>query len=307
MILVRKGEDTMKEADLVLVIKDIEIELMKNKVKNLSAQVNYLENIIDKLQKIAVGGTGLNNGKQNNESKVLELKIDEPVKLELSELMLDIMLAVGSKGLSVSKDILEYILVERGGGFARSNILNTITILCRCEILSYDHIKIGRKNLNVYKLTSKGSNIYKKEFHDEPVVSEGEKFKKKYGSLNKAYFLQEVVSILQRQVEINAKDKLSIAENKGFNNCDVVLDIGNQTYYINVECSSSNIKGIVERIDRAIVGLKGLEVVVQSEKDRERIIKYMSGLKRGDRDDAVRIYTIESLTKGMVTLLKGVV
>ena len=78
----------------------------------------------------------------------------------MTEIMWDILEAIGTQGFSESNDILNW-MEKNKTKYGKTNILNSITTLRKMSILSADSISTGYRRFQIFKLSQKGEDMFK--------------------------------------------------------------------------------------------------------------------------------------------------
>ncbi|MFW6046374.1 MAG: hypothetical protein ACOCP4_01095 [Candidatus Woesearchaeota archaeon] len=128
-------------------------------------------------------------------SKKLMLENMETYMSSMTEIMWDIVYAIGFFGYAESNEILSWMEKENKN-YNKSNVLNSLTSLDKMNILSAQNISTGYRRFNIYQLTQKGDEMYKAKFNTEPTTSEINQIIKQHDNVNHGYTIKDACKLL---------------------------------------------------------------------------------------------------------------
>lgn len=113
---------------------------------------------------------------------------------EMTDIMWNIMIAIGKEGLSEAKDIKKLII---SGGISDSAFNNALSQLRKMNIVDQERINTGWRWFHSYELSELGKRIYLEKYKNNPVECEKQKLKKEHTTALHGYCIKDASTILK--------------------------------------------------------------------------------------------------------------
>jgi hypothetical protein len=138
------------------------------------------------------------NTKQNISENVPTLTIEnvDAYISAMTDIMWDIMEAIGTEGFAKSNDILNWIDNKSPNKYAKSNVLNSLTTLKKMNIVTADNVSTGYRRFQIFKFSQKGEEMFKAYFKREPVESEIDKIIRDHDNVIHGYTIKDACELL---------------------------------------------------------------------------------------------------------------
>ena len=114
----------------------------------------------------------------------------------MTDIMWDIMEAIGTQGFAKSNDILNWIDNKSPNKYAKSNVLNSLTTLKKMNILTAENISTGYRRFQIFKFSQKGEEMFRAYFKKEPVESEIDKIIRDHDNVVHGYTIKDACELL---------------------------------------------------------------------------------------------------------------
>lgn len=114
----------------------------------------------------------------------------------MTDIMWDIMEAIGTQGFAKSNDILNWIDNKSPNKYAKSNILNSLTTLKKMNILTAENVSTGYRRFQIFKFSQKGEEMFRAYFKKEPVESEIDKIIRDHDNVVHGYTIKDACELL---------------------------------------------------------------------------------------------------------------
>lgn len=131
----------------------------------------------------------------SSDSPLLTIENVEAYMSGMTDAMWEIVDAMGTKGFAVSNDIIDY-LEKQGSKWNKSNILNSISMLKKMNVISADTISTGYRRFQIFKLSTKGIEMFKAYFKKEPVESEIDGIIRDHDNVIHGYTIKDTCELL---------------------------------------------------------------------------------------------------------------
>ena len=132
---------------------------------------------------------------ERKETPILTIENMQTYVSAMTEIMWDILEAIGTQGFSESNDILNW-MEKNKTKYGKTNILNSITTLRKMSILSAESISTGYRRFQIFKLSQKGEDMFKIYFKKDPVESEINKIVKDHCTTVHGYTIKDACKLL---------------------------------------------------------------------------------------------------------------
>lgn len=114
----------------------------------------------------------------------------------MTDIMWDIMEAIGTQGFAKSNDILNWIDNKSPNKYAKSNVLNSLTTLKKMNILTAENVSTGYRRFQIFKFSQKGEEMFRAYFKKEPVESEINKIIRDHDNVVHGYTIKDACELL---------------------------------------------------------------------------------------------------------------
>lgn len=114
----------------------------------------------------------------------------------MTDIMWDIMEAIGTQGFAKSNDILNWIDNKSPNKYAKSNVLNSLTTLKKMNILTAENVSTGYRRFQIFKFSQKGEEMFRAYFKKEPVESEIDKIIRDHDNVVHGYTIKDACELL---------------------------------------------------------------------------------------------------------------
>lgn len=114
----------------------------------------------------------------------------------MTDIMWDILEAMGTEGCAKSNDILNWIDNQSANKYAKSNVLNSLTTLKKMNILKADNVSTGYRRFQIFQFTQKGAEMFKAKFNKEPVESEIDQIIRDHDNVIHGYTIKDACELL---------------------------------------------------------------------------------------------------------------
>lgn len=114
----------------------------------------------------------------------------------MTDIMWDIMEAIGTQGFAKSNDILNWIDNKLPNKYAKSNVLNSLTTLKKMNILTAENVSTGYRRFQIFKFSQKGEEMFRAYFKKEPVESEINKIIRDHDNVVHGYTIKDACELL---------------------------------------------------------------------------------------------------------------
>lgn len=114
----------------------------------------------------------------------------------MTDVMWDILEAVGKTGAAKSTDITDYVFNTLNREYNKSNVQNSLATLKKMNVLSAEAIAVGAKRFQLFKFTQKGLEMFRAYFKIEPVESEVDKIIRDHDNVDHGYAIKETAEAL---------------------------------------------------------------------------------------------------------------
>lgn len=114
----------------------------------------------------------------------------------MTDVMWDILEAIGTEGYAKSNDILDWINKKRPQKYTKSNVLNSLTTLKKMNILKADNVSTGYRRFQIFQFTQKGEEMFKAKFNQEPVESEIDQIIRDHDNVVHGYTIKDACELL---------------------------------------------------------------------------------------------------------------
>lgn len=113
---------------------------------------------------------------------------------KMTDIMWDVMLAIGKEGLSESKDIKRVVMKK---GTTESAFNTALTQLRKMNVIKQERINTGWRWFHSYELSEIGSRIFLEKYKKNPVECEKQLLKKQHTSALHGYCIKDTAEILK--------------------------------------------------------------------------------------------------------------
>lgn len=114
----------------------------------------------------------------------------------MTDIMWDIMEAIGTEGYAKSNDILNWIDNKSPNKYAKSNVLNSLTTLKKMNILTAENVSTGYRRFQIFKFSQKGEEMFRAYFKKEPVESEIDRIIRDHDNVIHGYTIKDACELL---------------------------------------------------------------------------------------------------------------
>lgn len=114
----------------------------------------------------------------------------------MTDIMWDIMEAIGTEGYAKSNDILNWIDNKSPNKYAKSNVLNSLTTLKKMNIITAENVSTGYRRFQIFKFSQKGEEMFKAYFKKEPVESEIDRIIRDHDNVIHGYTIKDACELL---------------------------------------------------------------------------------------------------------------
>jgi len=137
------------------------------------------------------------NTRQNKTDDTPTLTIEnvDAYMSAMTDIMWDIMEAIGTEGFAKSNDILNWIDNKSPNKYAKSNVLNSLTTLKKMNIVTADNVSTGYRRFQIFKFSQKGEEMFKAYFKIEPVESEIDKIIRDHDNVIHGYTIKDACEL----------------------------------------------------------------------------------------------------------------
>jgi hypothetical protein len=192
------AKDTAKE-------KEETVKKDHNPQEQKAENKNYLKNeeSLDTIQKTDVPvsqeekimGSVMARTEEMKSNNVMAHVVDLKDYIEkMDDVMWDIVRVIGKKGLSESKDIKKFVLMEK---VTESAFNTALTKLRSMQIIDQERINTGWRWFNTYELSSTGKRIYLEMFKENPVECEKQILQREHMTALHGYCIKDTAHILK--------------------------------------------------------------------------------------------------------------
>ena len=136
-----------------------------------------------------------NNSPNNSNAPTLTLENVDAYMAAMTQIMWDILSAIGTTGYSTSNDIINVINAD-GEKYTKSLVLNSIASLTKMNVLTSENISTGYRRFKIFKLSVKGETMYKSHFNSEPVESEIDKIIRDHDNVLHGYSIRDARELM---------------------------------------------------------------------------------------------------------------
>ena len=203
--------ESMRQMADQIKMQGIIIESLKNQLKQVIAQGPQDISDVDIENSEIIDNTNMQppvryERDNRGNSEKIETEISSPSKLTLesvdtymssmTEVMWDILEAIGKSGVAKSNEISDYVFDILKRNYNRSNVQNSLGTLKKMNILSAEQVSTGFKRFQIFKFTQKGLEMYRSYFKSEPVESEIDKIIRDHDNIIHGYTIKDAAELL---------------------------------------------------------------------------------------------------------------
>lgn len=209
---------------------------------------------IKKIDDTEINKTNLNivNRNKNNEQEQKQNQEQIPtLTIEnldsyisaMTDIMWDILEAIGTQGYSKSNDILFWIEKNKVQ-YGKSNVFNSLTTLRKMGILNNESVSTGYRRFYIFKLSLKGEKMFESYFKKQPVESEIDKIIRDHCNVTHGYTIKDACELLRNyhgctNITMDRKIvSIKLPDGKTYIP-DIVCNKDNKEIYIEVELGTT--------------------------------------------------------------------
>lgn len=228
---------------------------------------------------------------------------------KMTDVMWDIMLAIGKEGLSEAKDIRKMV-VNKGASESAFNV--ALSQLRKMNIVDQERINTGWRWFHAYELSEIGRRIYLEKYKNNPIECEKQILKKEHTTALHGYCIKDASIILKA---IFGYDEASTDRKRNsiklYTGETYIPDIiakkkeGALVDYFEVELGNHTQADFNKKCDKMLMVTKNLYFIVPDAETMNKILARQIGqwvLKKGGRDKLkeITIYltTLKKLNEG---------
>lgn len=253
-----------------------------------------------------------NNSQENTPTLTIE-NVDVYMSA-MTDIMWEILEAIGTEGFAKSNDILNWIDNKSPNKYAKSNVLNSLTTLKKMNIVTADNVSTGYRRFQIFKFSQKGEEMFKAKFNREPVESEIDKIIRDHDNVTHGYTIKDSCELLLNYHQctdvVMDRQEVSIKLPNGETYIpDIIATKENgEKMYIEVELGNTPQKDFNNKCKKMLQVTKTLYFVTDTE---ETIRKKLEGqvsmwiLSMGGKEKVtgttVYLTTMNHLSKGEFT------
>lgn len=127
---------------------------------------------------------------------VLTIENVDAYMSSMTDIMWDIMEAIGTEGYAKSNDILNWLDNHYPTKYAKSNVLNSLTTMKKMNIVTADNVSTGYRRFQIFKFSQKGEQMFKAKFNKEPAESEIDKITRDHDNVEHGYTIKDACELL---------------------------------------------------------------------------------------------------------------
>lgn len=158
-------------------------DILENENKSLKNDISIKDNNISKENADAI-------------AHVIDLK---QVIKNINDIGWKAIEAIGCKGYSEKKDIIEFIKHEMTD-ISDATIDNVLMELKTSNAIDRERISVGWRNFYIYELTDTGISIFKEKYSGEPVLCEKRRLIKEHATAQHGYGIKDTANILKEDL-----------------------------------------------------------------------------------------------------------
>lgn len=169
----------------------------KNKNNASTSSVSYdTSPVIDFAKNRIHSNTSTDNQNSSNHVPTLTIENIDTYMSAMTDIMWDIMEAIGTEGFAKSNDIVNWIEKKSPNKYAKSNILNSLTTLKKMNILTAENVSTGYRRFQIFRFSPKGEEMFRAYFKREPVESEIDKIIRDHDNVVHGYTIKDACELL---------------------------------------------------------------------------------------------------------------
>jgi hypothetical protein len=248
-------------------------------------------------------------GKLNNEVMAHVVNLNDYIA-EMTDVMWDIMMAIGRDRLSEVKDIKKVII---GKGITESAFNTALSQLRKMNIINQERINTGWRWFHAYELSEIGRRIYLEKFRKEPVECEKQILKKEHTTALHGYCIKDASLILKAIFEY---DEVSTDRQKNsiklYTGEIYIPDIiakkkqGSVVDYFEVELGNHTQNDFNKKCDKMLMVTRDLRFIVPDAEIMNKILARQIGqwvLEKGGKEKlkgtTIYLTTLKKLNEGI--------
>lgn len=228
---------------------------------------------------------------------------------KMNDVMWDIVVAIGTDGLSESKDLKKAVVKD---GITESAFNTALAQLRKMNIVEQERINTGWRWFHVYELSDLGNRLYVEKFNKDPVACEKQVLQREHTTALHGYCIKDAAYILQSVFGYDeAVTDRKINSIKLYNGEIYIPDIiakkkrGAIVDYFEVELGHHTQKDFNNKLDKMRMVTKNLYFIVPDADTMNKILARQIGqwvLEKGGKEKlkgtTIYLTTMTKLTEG---------